>query len=109
MTEEQKEKIEVEEEMNNTENGDGQTWREEMKVASEELFSVLQNLVTEANVRRIIVKQGDRVVLDVPLLLGLAGMALIPMYAALGVIVTLGMGYSIIVERQVVEEKAVAA
>jgi hypothetical protein len=102
------EKVNVEEE--ETVKSEGPTWSEEFQVAAEDVVDFVKNVVKEANVRRVMIKQGDRVVLDIPLWLTVGGIAWLPIYAALGVIVTLATNHSIVVERrESKEEKAAAA
>lgn len=75
-------------------------WVEELKVAGEELVDTVMGLIKEASVRRIVVKSSEgRVLLEIPLVIGLAGIALIPYYAALALIAALATDSSILVER----------
>ncbi|RMG94831.1 MAG: DUF4342 domain-containing protein [Chloroflexi bacterium] len=82
------EKIHVE---NEGVNGNGRSeWTEEIRVTGEELVATIRKLVHETNVRRIVVKNEKRHIhLEIPLLLGVAGVALLPAYAALGLIAAL--------------------
>jgi hypothetical protein len=101
------EKIHVEEE-NVEENGKesaGRTkWTEEITVAGSELWKVVTKLAHEATVRRIVIKNEKRDIhFEVPMLVGVAGIAMLPAYAALGVIALLVTDFSILVERT--EEK----
>jgi hypothetical protein len=78
----------------------GTEWTEEIKVASEELGETIKKLIHEAGVRRIIVKNNEkRTLLEIPLVLGLAGIALLPVYAALALSAALVTDCSILVER----------
>jgi hypothetical protein len=73
---------------------------EEMKVKGEELVETVKKLVHEAGVRRIVIKNNEqRVLIEIPLVLGLAGIALLPMWSALALIAALVTDCSIIVER----------
>lgn len=73
---------------------------EEIKVKGEELVETVKKLVHEAGVRRIVIKNSDqRVLIEFPLVLGLAGIALLPMWSALALIAALVTDCSILVER----------
>jgi uncharacterized membrane protein len=99
MNEEMKETIDVEEETNE-ESNDEKRWTEEFTVAGEELVDYVKKLVHETSVRRIIIKnEAKRIHFEVPLALGLAGIALLPVYSALGLIAALVADCSILVER----------
>ncbi|MCA9972504.1 MAG: DUF4342 domain-containing protein, partial [Anaerolineales bacterium] len=64
---------------------DGASWTEEVVVAGEELVDAVRRLVNETTVRRLVIKnEARRIHLEIPLLLGVAGIALLPVYAALG-------------------------
>ena len=101
------EKIHVEEdtvEEAGKESGDQKRWTEEIVVAGSELWKTVTKLAHEATVRRIVVKNEKRDIhFEVPMLVGVAGMAMLPAYAALGVIALILTDFSILVER--VEEK----
>ncbi|MCI0579363.1 MAG: DUF4342 domain-containing protein [Chloroflexi bacterium] len=80
--------------------GTGSAWTEEIKVAGEELVETVKKLLHEAGVRRIVIKnKNDRTLIEIPLVLGLAGIALLPVYSALGLIAALVTDCSILVER----------
>jgi hypothetical protein len=101
------EKIHVEEESveeSGKENAARKRWTDEMTVAGSELWQTITKLAREATVRRIVVKNEKRGIhFEVPMLVGVAGIALLPAYAALGVIALIVTDCSILVER--VEEK----
>ncbi len=79
-------------------------WTEEIAVAGRDLWDTVSKLAHEATVRRIIVKnERHDIHFEVPMLVGVAGIALLPAYAALGVIALIVTDCSILVER--VEEK----
>ncbi len=73
---------------------------EEFKVTGDELLAQARKLLHEGNVRRLIVKNeaGDTLV-EVPLTVGLVGVALAPLLAALGAIAALVTHGTIVVER----------
>jgi hypothetical protein len=75
------------------------TIREELRVAGENLLTTVKKLIHEGNVRRIIVKQGEHVVVEFPLSVGMLGVALTPTLVAIGAISALVADCTIEVER----------
>jgi hypothetical protein len=63
-----------------------QTYTEELQVMGEQLLSKVKELVHEGNVRRIIIKQEGRTVVEFPLTIGVVGALLAPPLAAIGAI-----------------------
>lgn len=78
----------------------GEAWTEEFVVAGEELVETVKELIHEANVRRIVVKNKEkRILFEIPLVLGVAGIAWLPIYSALALIAALVSDCTITVER----------
>lgn len=99
MSEETKETIDVEENEAESSN-ERKSWTEEFTVAGEDVVAFVKNLVHETSVRRIIVKnEAKRIHFEIPLALGLVGIALMPVYAALAVSAALVADCTILVER----------
>jgi hypothetical protein len=104
VTDEVEETIRVEEDDLEEEAGEEQAgsedWTEEFVVASEELVETVKKLIREANVRRIIVKNKEkRILFEIPLVVGVAGIALFHVYSALALIAALVADCTITVER----------
>jgi hypothetical protein len=59
---------------------------EELQVVGEQLLAKVKELVHEGNVRRIIIKQDGHNLLEIPLVVGVAGVLLVPVWAAIGVL-----------------------
>ena len=59
---------------------------EELQVMGEQLLTRVKEVIHEGNVRRVIIKQDGRTLLEIPLTVGVAGVVLAPIWAALGVI-----------------------
>ena len=59
---------------------------EELQIMGEQLLTRVKELVHEGNVRRIIIKQDGKSILELPLTFGVAGVLLAPVWAAIGVI-----------------------
>ncbi|MBE3559015.1 MAG: DUF4342 domain-containing protein [Ktedonobacteraceae bacterium] len=62
---------------------------EELQVAGEQLLTKAKELIREGNVRRLIVKQDDHIILEVPLTIGVVGILAAPQLAALGALAAL--------------------
>jgi hypothetical protein len=78
------------------------TWWETIKGESGELLERVKSLVHEGNVRRIVIRQGDRSIAEFPLTVGVVGTVGAPILAAAGAIVALVTNCSIAVERETV-------
>jgi hypothetical protein len=59
---------------------------EELQVVGEQLVSKVKELVREGNVRRIIIKQEEHTILEIPLVVGVAGVLVAPVWAAIAVL-----------------------
>jgi hypothetical protein len=82
------------------------TWWETIKVEGGELIEKVKALIREGNVRRIVIRQGDRVVAEFPLTVGVVGTVAAPILAAVGAIAALLNSCSIEVQRAVVNNGA---
>jgi hypothetical protein len=76
-----------------------QTRMETIKVEGGQLIDQIKRLVHEGNVRRIIIKQEDRTVAEFPLTIGVIGVVLAPMFAAVGALAAQLTDCTIEVER----------
>jgi DNA-binding Lrp family transcriptional regulator len=77
--------------------------REEMKVSGAELVEKVKQLLHEGNIRRIVIKQDGRTVMELPLTIAAVGVVVAPVLAAIGAFAALVSSCSIVVER-IVEE-----
>jgi hypothetical protein len=75
------------------------TWWETIKVEGGELLEKVRGLIHEGNVRRIIIRQGDRSVAEFPLTVGLVGTVAAPILAAVGALAALLTNCTIEVQR----------
>jgi Domain of unknown function (DUF4342) len=75
------------------------TWYESIKVEGGQLLDKVAQLVREGNVRRIVIRQGDRSVAEFPLTVGVVGAVFAPVLAAVGALAALIGDCSIEVER----------
>jgi hypothetical protein len=73
---------------------------EEFKVSGEGLIAKIKELLHEGNIRRIIIKneKGDTYI-EIPLTVGIVGVVLLPVWAAIGAIAALAANFTILVER----------
>lgn len=79
---------------------DKQIW-ETIKLQGNELLDKLKQVVHEGNARRVVIKQGERIVAEFPLTAGVVGTLVAPVLAAIGALVALLKDCSIEVERYV--------
>src|SRR6266851_8924506 len=61
-------------------------YREELHVMGEQLVTTVEQLLHEGNVRRIIIKHEGHTVLEIPLTIGVVGVLVAPLLAAVGAI-----------------------
>ena len=76
-----------------------QTYTEEIQVMGEQLITKVKELVHEGNVRRVIIKQDGRSVVEFPLTVGVVGTVIAPVLAAVGAIAAVLTECTIEVER----------
>ena len=72
-----------------------------------QLVDELKRLVHQGNVRRVVVRQGDRVVAEFPLTIGVVGALAAPALAAIGALVALLADCRLDVEREVESPRVV--
>jgi hypothetical protein len=74
---------------------------EEFKVSGEGLLAKIKELIREGNIRRIIIKGEDgKTLVELPLTIGVVGVALAPVLAAVGAIAALVTNCTIVVVRK---------
>jgi hypothetical protein len=73
---------------------------EEHQVKGESLISKIKELIHEGNITRIIIKNDEgRTLIEIPLTLGVVGIAFAPILAAVGAIGALAADLTIVVEK----------
>ncbi len=73
---------------------------EEFQVSGDKLVAKIKELVHEGNIRRIIIKNEEgRVMIDLPLTIGVVGVLLAPQLAAIGALAALLTKGTIVVEK----------
>jgi hypothetical protein len=79
--------------------------REEHPFTSDTLLAKLREIIHAGNVRRVIIKNEEgRVLVDIPLTIGVVGTLLAPQFAAIGAIAALVMKGSIVIEKEALED-----
>ncbi|HTJ73266.1 MAG TPA: DUF4342 domain-containing protein [Verrucomicrobiae bacterium] len=74
---------------------------EEFTVNGEELLAKVKSLINEGNIRRIIIKdESNKILVELPLTIGVVGAILAPVLAAVGAIAALVTKCTIVVERR---------
>jgi Domain of unknown function (DUF4342) len=81
-----------------------QTWWEKIETTGGEVLEQLKKLIAEGNVRRVRIKQKDRVIAEFPLTFGVVGALLAPVVAAIGAVTALATDCTLEVERAKPEE-----
>ena len=73
---------------------------EEFRVDGEGLIAKIKEILHEGNVRRIIIKDDKgNTYIEIPLTIGVVGVILIPVWAAIGAIAALAANFTIVVEK----------
>ena len=74
---------------------------EEFEVSSDDLVKTVKKLLHEGNIRRIVIKdEQGKMLLEIPVTVGVIGAVLAPWLAALGVIGAMATNCTIIVEKR---------
>jgi hypothetical protein len=76
-----------------------ETRKESFKLQGGQILDKVKQLIHEGNVRKVTVKQGERVLAEFPLTLGVAAAVIAPVLAAIGAIAALVTECTIEVER----------
>jgi len=73
---------------------------EEFQVSGDALVAKIKELLHEGNIRRLIIKNEEgRILIDIPLTIGVVGVLVAPQLAAIGAIAALITHGSIVVEK----------
>ncbi len=74
---------------------------EEHEVKGDSLIAKIKELIHEGNITRIIIKNDQgRTLIEIPLSLGVVGIALAPVWAAIGAIAALAADLRVVVEKK---------
>ena len=75
------------------------TFTESFKVAADQLVDAIKQIIREGNVRRVIIKQDGRSIVEFPITVGVIGTVFAPMLAAAGALAAVLTDCTIEVER----------
>jgi uncharacterized protein DUF4342 len=79
---------------------DNPTRVEEVQVSGHQLLAELKNLFHQGNIRRIAIRNSEgATLLEIPLVVGLAGAVLAPVWAAVGALAALVAKCTLVIER----------
>lgn len=82
------------------------TRTEEFKINGEDLLAKVKQVINEGNVRRIVIKNKEgKVLVEFPLTIGVVGVLLAPVLAAVGAIAALVTECTLLVEREEAGDK----
>jgi hypothetical protein len=74
---------------------------EEFQFSGDTLLAKIREIIRAGNIRRIVIKNEEgRVLIDIPLSVGVVGTLLAPQLAAIGAIAALVMRGSIVIEKE---------
>jgi hypothetical protein len=74
---------------------------EEHKVSGRNLLDRVKQIVHEGNVRRITIKNAEgKSLIEIPLTIGVVGVVLLPVWAAIAGIAALASDYTLVVEKE---------
>ena len=74
--------------------------KEEFRVTGDAVLAKIKEIIHEGNVRRITIKNEDgNTLIEIPLTLGVVGVLLLPVWAAIGAIAALAANLTIVVEK----------
>lgn len=80
---------------------EGKTEQTEFKISGEDLVKKLKEVVKEGNIRKIIIKnEKGTTLIEIPLTIGVVGVVLLPVWAAVGVIAAMVTNCTVIVEKE---------
>ena len=74
--------------------------KEEFKVSGQDIVEKVKKLIHEGNIRRILIKQEGKVVIEIPMTIAAVGTLLAPLLAAIGAFTALATNCTIEVERK---------
>lgn len=77
------------------------TKKESFKVSGEDVVKKVKELIKEGNIRRIVIQNEEgKTIIEIPLTLGVVGVAFLPVWAAIGAVAALLAKCTIIVEKK---------
>lgn len=81
---------------------------DEFKVKGEELLGKVKEIIHEGNIRKIIIKnESGKTYLEIPVTIGVVGVVLAPVWAAIGALAALASSFTIQVIKKETKENPV--
>lgn len=74
--------------------------KEEVKVAADKMVETVKKLIHEGNVRKLVIRQGERTVMEIPLTVAAVGVLVAPLLAAIGALAAVASDYTLVIERE---------
>lgn len=76
-------------------------YQEEFQLTGEAVVAKIKEIIQAGNVRRIILKNEEgKILIEVPLTIGVVGAILLPVWAAIGAIAALAAKLTLVVEKE---------
>ena len=74
---------------------------EKFRVSGDDIVKKIEEIIKEGNARRIIIKnEKDETIMEFPVTLGVVGIVLAPVLAAVGAISALASNWTVVVEKR---------
>lgn len=73
---------------------------EKIRVTADKLFETVKQLIHEGNVRRLVIRQGERTIMEIPLTIAAVGVLVAPLLAAIGALAAVASDYTLEIERE---------
>lgn len=81
------------------------TRQESYRLEGGQILDKVKQLLHEGNVRRVVIRQDDRTIVEFPLTVGVVGVVVAPVLAAVGALAALLTNCTIVVERSPEERR----
>ena len=76
------------------------SWTEEIKITGENLLSEIERLIHEGNINHIVIKNSEgHTLAEFPITIGIVGLVLVPMLAAVAAIATYAADFTVVITR----------
>ena len=76
------------------------TTREKIQVSADKMVETVKRLIHEGNVRRLVVRRGDRTIMEIPLTIAAVGVLVAPILVAIAALAAVAGDYTLEVERK---------
>ena len=94
-------KIRNSDKMNERDSVDSTVRTEEHSVRGDGLVAIVKEVIHEGNIRRISIKNAEgKTLIEIPLTIGVVGLAFAPVLAAIGALAALAADFTLVVEKK---------